>query len=94
MKSKYIWNKKFAINIANKFNIKLKKIHWKIIYFFRSFYFKNNILPNIRLVLIFLNKGNKNNKYNSIFLFKLFNMNFLKIVSNICGLKNKLVVCF
>ncbi len=94
MKYKYFWNKEIAINIAKKYDIKLKKIHWKIIYYFRSFYFKNKILPNIRLILIYLNKNNNNKKYNSIYLFKLFSINLLKTISDISGLKNKLIVCF
>ncbi len=87
-----LWNENLAIEIANKNGIKLKKIHWKIIYFFRSFYFKNKYLPNIRIVLMFLNKDNI--KYNSIYLFKLFPKGFLKQISDICCLSNKLVICF
>ncbi len=91
MKKKY-WDENIAIELAKKQGLILKKIHWKIIYFYRKFYFKNGLLPNIKLLLCYLNK--KNHKYNSFFLFNLFPKGLNKQISNICCLSNKIVICF
>ncbi len=92
MKNKVFWDKNLAIKIANKKGIILSKIHWKIIYFYRNFYFKNKLLPNIKILLFYLNKNK--NKYNSIYLFKLFPKGLIKQILDICGLSNKIVSCF
>ncbi len=92
MNIKNNWNEQIAIRIASKQGLVLKKIHWKIIYFYRDFYYKNGLLPNIKLLLEYLN-NNKSN-YNSIILFNLFPKGLNKQVSEICCLSNKIFVCF
>lgn len=91
MKIKF-WSKNIAINLAYKININLRYIHWVIIYFYRSFYFKYNILPSIRNLLIFLNKK-YSTKYNSIYLYKLFPKGLIKQVCFISCLPNN-IQCF
>ncbi len=95
MKIKF-WSKDIAISLAYKFNIKLKYIHWIIIYYYRFFYFKYKILPSVRKLLIFLNekfKNKFNKKIDSFFLYKLFPKGLIKQVCIISCLPNK-TQCF
>ncbi len=69
---KILWSKGLANKIAKIENIKMTKMHWVIIYYFREFYYLNKSTPNIRNLLTFLNKKFKNKVINSIFLFNLF----------------------
>lgn len=82
---KIYWNKKIAISIAKNFSIKLKKNHWKIIFFMRKFYKKYNITPTTRMLILTLKKEKK------IFitsqdLFILFKETPMKNISKIAGL--------
>ncbi len=94
MKRKF-WNKSIAISIASKYGIKLNYIHWKIIYYFRFFYFKNGNIPNIRNLIIFLNKNVyfNNYKFDSLFLYKLFPGGLIKQVTSIACIPS-FVQCF
>ncbi len=85
------WNKKIAMKLAFKEGIKLSYIHWKIIYYFRFFYFEYGNIPNIRSLLNYLNKYN--NKYDSILLYNLFPKGLIKQVSKIACLPLS-VQCF
>ncbi len=86
------WNRNIASKLAKKQGLILDKIHWKIIYFYRNFYFKNGLLPNSKLLLQYLNK--KNYKYDSFFLFNLFPKGLNNQVSKICCLSKEIVICF
>ncbi len=71
MKINHFWSKSLAESIAVKENVLMTNIHWVIVYYFRSYYFKYSSIPSTINLLVYLNiKYNK--KYDSIFLFKLF----------------------
>ncbi|BGI51533.1 MAG: TusE/DsrC/DsvC family sulfur relay protein [Buchnera aphidicola (Ceratovacuna japonica)] len=82
LKNYKMWNKKIAKNIAIKENIKLKKIHWKIIKIIRKFYIKFKRTPSILIVYKILKKEKKK----KIYLNKLFKNNFTEISSKISGI--------
>ncbi len=86
------WNRNIAINIALKEGIILNIYYWRIIFYYRLFFFKNNIIPNIRNLLNFLNKKYKCN-YDSFYLFKLFPKGFIKQITKITCLPDN-VQCF
>ncbi|NIH16524.1 MAG: TusE/DsrC/DsvC family sulfur relay protein [Buchnera aphidicola (Periphyllus lyropictus)] len=84
---KIFWNKKYALKIAKKEKIKIKKIHWKIIFFTRNFYLKFHIIPSIRILLTAINKTYKK-KLNSVDLINLFPKNPAIKISKIAGIPN------
>ncbi|WP_343126458.1 TusE/DsrC/DsvC family sulfur relay protein [Buchnera aphidicola] len=79
------WNKNIAIKIALKYSIYLKKIHWKIIFFLRSFYLRYKIIPSIKMIILTIKKTSDINLNTQIF-FKLFSRNPLKNACKIAGL--------
>ncbi len=86
------WSKKLAIKIAYNEGIIMNNSHWKIIYYFRFYYFKKKSIPSVISLMNFLNKKS-NNKYNSVYLFKLFPKGLIKQVTKISCL-SKYISCF
>ncbi len=86
------WNRNIAINIALKENIILDIYYWRIIFYYRFFYIKNNFIPKIRNLLFFLNKK-YNSNYDSLYLYKLFPKGFIKQIINITCLPSS-IRCF
>ncbi len=86
------WDRNLAIYIAKRQGISLNIYHWRIIFYYRSFYFKYNILPNTRNLLNYLNNKFKTN-CDSIFLFKLFPKGFNKQIIKITCLPDN-IQCF
>nr|WP_281264072.1 TusE/DsrC/DsvC family sulfur relay protein [Candidatus Westeberhardia cardiocondylae] len=80
------WNKNIAIEIANCEGITLSEEHWKIINFFRSFYFHFNTLPSFRILVNKMLKEFENKKCNSCYLFYLFPGGPMKQAVKISGL--------
>ncbi len=91
-----IWNKSISYRLAKKQGIILKNIHWKIILFYRKYFFLNKVIPSIRLLLIYLNKNESNKKkYNSLVLFNLFPKGVVKQILIIsCLPKESIMNCF
>ncbi|CAL4322625.1 TusE/DsrC/DsvC family sulfur relay protein [Buchnera aphidicola] len=79
------WNKFYAYKIAKLEGIVIKKKHWKIIKFFRKFYFKFHTTPSMRILLKAINYNSKK-KIDSIYLFKLFPKSPALQASKIAGL--------
>ncbi len=92
MKTYFFWDKNLAKKIAYNQSIIMKKIHWIIVFYFRSFFFKYKSIPNTRLILNYLNLK-YSNVYDSIFLFCLFPNGVINQVSKISLLPNN-VICF
>lgn len=86
------WNRNIAINIAFKYGIILNIYYWRIIFYYRFFYIKNKIIPNIRNLLNFLNKK-YNCNYDSFYLLKLFPNGFIKQIVKITCLPGN-IRCF
>lgn len=84
-KNQQLWNKKYAISIAQNEGIKMNQKHWKIIHFARNFYLKFNMSPPLRILLININKKSKE-KINSLSLIKLFPKNPSMQISKIAGI--------
>lgn len=86
------WNEKIAIDLACLEDIKLIDAHWQVIYFMRSFYFKYNTSPTIRMLVKAMIQKYGKEKNNSKYLFKLFPYGPAKQATKISGLP-KPVIC-
>ncbi|QJC28435.1 TusE/DsrC/DsvC family sulfur relay protein [Enterobacteriaceae endosymbiont of Plateumaris consimilis] len=82
----FIWNEKFAEKIAFKEGIILTTKHWEIIYLLRILYKKFNTVPNLRMLVISLNKKYGFLKFDSTYIFNLFPKGPIKQASKIAGL--------
>ncbi len=93
MKVINFWDKSLALNIAKKESINMSVVHWVIIYYFRSYYFRFKNIPKTRNVLTYLNFKYVKKKYDSLVLFKLFPKGFVGQVLKISCLSS-FVRCF
>lgn len=50
------WNRTFTLLTANKERIVLSSEKWELIFHVRKFYIKFNIVPNIRMLIMEINK--------------------------------------
>lgn len=80
------WNMNLAKEIAKKEKITLNNDHWKVIKFIRSFYFKFNVTPSMRILITSIEKVMGKEKSNSIYLFQLFPKGPAQQASKIAGI--------
>ncbi|QJC27987.1 TusE/DsrC/DsvC family sulfur relay protein [Enterobacteriaceae endosymbiont of Plateumaris braccata] len=82
----FLWNETLAEKIAFEEGIILTSKHWEIIYLLRILYKKFNAVPNVRMLIITLNKKYGISKVDSTYIFKLFPKGSIQQAAKIAGL--------